>query len=273
MQNNWAEITDWTAAYDNRAAVPTHEEFFYAWGRDGAAYREENPPEVQAYSEGARQHIDVFRPEGTPKGLIVFIHGGWWSYFGREYFSHLAKGAVARGWAVSIPSYTLCPDIRISGIVRQMGDAVVQSCAMIPDGPLVICGHSAGGHLTAMLATEEASLHEAAASRLKRIVPISGVADLRPLMHTAMNETLGIDTEEARTASPLFLTPRKGFDCLAWVGGDETPEFRRQNALLASAWGAMMQMQRVEAAGLNHFDVIAPLAEADSDLTKAVTLS
>jgi len=273
MQNDWPRITDWTAAYDNRAAVPTHEEFFYAWGRDAAAYREESPPEEIAYGEGERERLDLFRPAGNAQGLIVFIHGGWWSFFGREYFSHLASGAVEKGWAVAMPSYTLCPNIRITGITEQMVRAVSTACDIVTEGPLVISGHSAGGHLTAMMGTVEAGLPDPLAPRLKRLVAISGVPDLRPLMNTAMNETLKINADEAWAASPLFLTPRTGFDCIAWVGGDETAEFRCQNALLGDAWGAHVSTRRVEAAGLNHFNVIAPLADKDSDLTHLVTLT
>lgn len=272
MQTDWQQVTDWNAAYDNRAAVPAHEDYFYAWGRDAAAFRESHPPDSQAYDEGARQFVDVFRPKGTPKGLVVFIHGGWWSYFGREYFSHLAKGALDRGWAVSMPSYTLCPDIPICGIVKQMGHAVTQSCAMVPEGPLVISGHSAGGHLAAMMGNVETSLHETAIARLRRIVAISGIADLRPLMQVAMNEVLKVDDAVARASSPLFLTPRTGFDFVAWAGGEETPEFRRQNALLSDVFGAHVSSRRVEAAGKNHFDVIDDLADAGSALSRLVTL-
>jgi len=272
MQTNWEQISDWTAAYDNRAAVPTYEEYFYAWGRDAAAFRDSHPPEDIPYGDGERERLHLFRPEGTVRGLVVFIHGGWWSYFGREYFSHLAAGAVAQGWAVAIPSYTLCPNIAINGIVKQMVSAVADAHEAVPEGPLVIAGHSAGGHLATMMGATECGLSDGAAARLRRIVAISGVADLRPLIGVEMNGTLQIDEAEARASSPLFLSPRGGFDYIAWAGGDETAEFRRQNALLATVWGAQVSSRRIEAEGKNHFDVIDPLTEADSELTRLVTL-
>jgi len=272
MQTDWGQITDWTAAYDNRAAVPTHEEFFYAWGRDAAAFREAHPPEDIAYGATERERLHLFRPQGQANGLLIFIHGGWWSFFGREYFSHLAAGALAQGWAVAMPSYTLCPDITINGIVKQMVQAVEVANSAVPDGPLVISGHSAGGHLATMMGSSECGLSTQAAQRLKRIVSISGVADLRPLTGVAMNETLKLDDAAARASSPLFLTPRDDFDYIAWAGANETTEFRRQNALLATGWGAQVSAQRIEAAGKNHFDVIDALTESNSALTKLVTL-
>lgn len=272
MQTKWDSVTDWNAAYDNRAAVPEHEEYFYDWGRSAAEFREAHPPEDIAYGDAVRERIDLYRPEGEAKGLVVFIHGGWWSFFGREYFSHLAAGALAQGWAMAMPSYTLCPEIAVGGIVAQMTRAVAAASEAAPAGPLVIAGHSAGGHLAAMMGIEEGGLGATEAARLERIVAISGIADLRPLMRVAMNETLKIDEAEARAASPLMLTPRRGFDFIAVAGGDELAEFRRQNALLAHHFGAHVGSRRVEAVGCNHFDVIDPLANPDSRLTRAITL-
>ena len=217
MQTDWEQITDWTAAYDNRAAIPTHEEVFYGWGRDAASFRESHAPRELAYGAGEREKMHLFEPEGTAKGLVVFIHGGWWCYFGREYFSHLAAGAIAQGWAVAMPSYTLCPDINIGGIVKQMVRAVEVAHDAVTDGPMVIAGHSAGGHLATMMGATESQVPDVVAGRIKRIVSISGIADLRPLLQVEMNETLKIDESEARTSSPLFLTPRNNFDYIAWV--------------------------------------------------------
>lgn len=272
MQTNWEQIADWDAAYDNRAAVPTFEEYFYEWGRDAAAFREAHPPEDIAYGSAVRERIDLFRPAAESRGLLVFIHGGWWTYFGREYFSHLAAGPLGQGWSVAIPSYTLCPGIRIGGIVEQMRRAVEVACDAVPRGPLTIGGHSAGGHLTATMGSIEAGVSDRIAPRLKRLLSISGVPDLRPLMAVPMNATLRIDAEESRRMSPLFLTPRPGPDLIAWVGAGETPEFRRQNALLADLWGGYLRTERIEAAGENHFSVIAPLADPDSALTRIATL-
>ena len=272
MQTDWEQIADWTVAYDNRAAIPNHEEVFYGWGRDAASFRESHAPREIAYGSGEREKMHLFLPEGSVKGLSVFIHGGWWCYFGREYFSHLAAGALARGWAVAMPSYTLCPDINIGGIVKQMVRAVEVAHDAMTDGPMVIVGHSAGGHLATMMGTKETNVMDAASQRIKRIVSISGVADLRPLLQLEMNEMLKIDEAEARTSSPLFLEPRNDFDYIAWAGADETVEFRRQTALLATVWGSQVSTSRIEAKGKHHLDVIDPLTDPDSELTRLITL-
>ncbi len=260
-------IDDWTAAIDNRAAVPGHEEIFLDWGRRAAAFREECPPETRPYGDDPREAFDLWLPEGKPRGLLIFIHGGWWMHFSKDYFSDIAAGPLARGWAVAIPSYTLLPGISLTGLVDQTRGAVETIARTIPGIPLVIAGHSAGGHLAAMMGTD-AGPDPATHARLIRIVAISGVHDLRPLRGLPINETLGITATETGTLSPALLNPRPGFDLIAWSGADELPEFRRQTAFLAVAWGGYTSTIHVEAAGLDHFTAFAPLANPDSELSR-----
>ena len=260
-------IDDWAAAVDNRAAVPEHEEHFLNWGRRAAAFRAARPPGTRAYGPTEREAFDLWRPEGAPKGLFVFLHGGWWMNFDRRYFSHLAAGPLARGWAVAIPSYTLIPQITLTNLVAQVRGAVETIAGAVPDVPLVLGGHSAGGHLAAMCGVEDA-LPDAVHVRLARIVSISGVHDLRPLRGIPVNETLGISEAEALTLSPALLTPCPGFDVVAWVGAAETPEFRRQTALLGVAWGGYANALTVESPGDDHFTVIAPLADPDGGIVR-----
>lgn len=273
MKQHYDAITDWTHAYDNRGAVPDFEEYFYDWGRDAASFRAAHPPREISYGAGARERLDLFMPDDAPRGLNVFIHGGWWMFFDKSYFSHFAAGALQRGWAVAIPSYTLCPDIRISGIADQMARAVTLASDEVPEGPLTLSGHSAGGHLATFLGIEDGLLPESVGQRLARIVTISGVHDLRALLDVERNASLRVDMTEALKISPALHLPRRNLDMVSWVGGDETPEFRRQSALLAGVWGGYVGTQLHEAQGKHHFDVIDPLTAPDSELTHAVTMA
>ncbi len=263
-------IEDWAGAVDNRAAVPGHAAHFAAWAERAAAFRGAQVPVTRAYGETEREAVDLWLPEGPPHGVMVFFHGGWWMNFSKDTFSHLAAGPLARGWAVAIPGYTLAPAASLTTIMAQALRAVSMVGDAVPDVPLVLAGHSAGGHLAAMCGVAGA-LDARCQQRLARIVSISGVHDLRPLRGIAINETLGITAEEAHALSPALHRPRPGFDCVAWVGADELPEFRRQNALLAVAWGGYAATRIVEAAGADHFTVLEPLAEPDSELTRLVT--
>ena len=207
-----------------------------------------------AYGDGDREKLDLFLPGGYPKGLVVFIHGGYWKAFGKSTWSHLAEGAVKQGWAVAIPSYDLCPDVRISEITHQMQAAVAHAARLIA-GPIRLTGHSAGGHLVARLAGMEWG------GRLQKVVPISAVTDLVPLLQTSMNDTLGLDQAEAERESPQH-SPKPDVPVTIWVGANERPVFIEQSHELAEKWSCDLRI----AEGRHHFDVIAPLADPDSAL-------
>src|SRR5690606_9529260 len=149
-------------------------------------------------------------PDATPRGLIIFIHGGFWRAFGREDWSHLAAGGLEHGWAVAMPSYTLAPKVRIARITDEIV-AAVSAAADTVVGPMVLTGHSAGGHLAARLACTDIALPVAA--RILRVVPISPLADLRPLLAARINDDLGLDAAEAEAESPALRDPRRETLC------------------------------------------------------------
>ncbi len=245
-------------AYQNAAFIPDGEGYRPRWLADAAAFRSTAKAELNIpYGPGKANKLDLFLPDATPRGLMMFIHGGYWMMMGREYFSHLAAGATARGWAVAMPSYTLAPDARIAMMTTEVMQALTVAKTRIP-GPVVITGHSAGGHLAARLAC-------AGMASPARAVPISPLADLAPLMDTTMNATLHIDADEATTESPARLPRDPATDVHVWVGGQERPAFLWHARTLAENWACDWTV----APGLHHFDVIDGLARPDTALTKA----
>lgn len=263
-------MIDWERAYDNRAAVPGAEALQAAWVTAAAAFRAAVGDRMAtvACGPGPRERLDLFRPAGETRGLAVFVHGGYWQRNDRDLFSHLAAGALAAGWAVAMPGYALCPEVRLATITGQVARAIVRAAALVP-GPIRIAGHSAGGHLAARMATAGA-LPVAVAARVTGVLAISGLHDLRPLMLTPLQAALGLDGAEARAESPALLEPLAGIGVTAWVGAEELPELRRQSRLLATIWGGLgVPVRLVEEAARNHFTVIAPLADPASPVTAA----
>ena len=251
-------------AYANGAHIAGGDAFPAQWAADAAAFRASATCALdQPYGAGARAVCDLFMPDTPPKGVVVFVHGGYWMALDKSFWSHLAAGPLAHGWAVVIPSYDLCPDIRISGITRQIADLMDQVAARFAGLPLRLTGHSAGGHLVARMGCGDVAL--AARGRIARIVPISPLADLEPLLRTSMNTTLLLDAEEARQESPV-LYPAPVAPVTVWVGADERPAFLAQARALAKAW----RNDLVIAPARHHFNVIDGLAEPDSDLVAAL---
>lgn len=263
--------TDWTAAYDNAAHVADSAAYGPRWEADAAAFRDALGERARIglpYGGGARQMLDLFLPEGTPRGLVVFIHGGYWRARSRSDWSHLSAGLLAHGWAVAMPGYTLCPAATLPDIRDEIVAAVARAAELVA-GPILLTGHSAGGQLATRAICTDAGLRPL--DRVAGVVSISGLHDLRPLLRTAMANDLRLDPVTARAESPALLTPAPGIPVAAWVGGAELPEFRRQAALLANAWfGLGVATALAEDPGANHFTVIAPLADPGSPLVAAI---
>ncbi|AMS44654.1 esterase (plasmid) [Aminobacter sp. Y103A] len=268
-------IADWDNAYTNGANIAGGDRWPAAWVESAQTFRDALSADERAqfdiaYGDRPRNLLDLFLPEGTPKGLVVFVHGGYWMALDKSYWSHLAKGSIDSGYAVAMPSYSLCPEVRIGDIVREVGAAIGKAAALV-EGPIMLTGHSAGGHLVSRMVAAASPLAPDVQSRIRHVVSLSGVHDLRPLINTGMNKTLHIDETEALAESPALLRPVDNVRITCWVGGGERAEFLRQNALLSNIWtGLGATTATVVEPDRHHFSVIDGLADKDHALTRTL---
>jgi arylformamidase len=268
-------IDDWSDAYANGVNIAGGDRWPAAWVEPAITMRETLAASGRAkldlaYGDAPRNRLDLFLPEGTPKGLVVFVHGGFWLALDNSYWSHLAGGPLAHGYAVAMPSYTLCPDIRIGDIASEIAAAITVAAGMV-DGPVMLTGHSAGGHLASRMVSSPSPLAPEIRSRVRHVVSISGLHDLRPLMPTAMNARLRIDEAEAMAESPALLRPIEDVRITCWVGSSERSEFVRQNALLANVWTGLGAMTAtVVEPDRHHFNIIDGLVDPAHPLTKTL---
>lgn len=253
---------DWQDAFANADYIPDAASYPETWAKRAAAFRAAQAGQLDiAYGDHPRERFDLFLPDGAPRGLVVIVHGGYWLAFDKSSWSDLATGPLALGWAVAMPSYALAPEATLPEITAQIGKAISAVAARV-DGPIRLTGHSAGGHLVTRMVCDTGPLPETVAGRVERVVSISGLHDLRPLMLHSMNEKLGLTPETAARESAVLCAPRPGVDVIAWVGAGERPEFLRQSALLAEAWGRAGGPARLVAdPGRHHFDVIDGLKD------------
>lgn len=268
-------VADWDDAYANADHIPGAASYIRNWPKRADRFRKRLVKAGRAeldipYGSAPRNRMDLFRPKGEPAGLFVFIHGGYWMRFDKSFWSWLAEGPLARGYAVAMPSYTLCPDITISGITREIGEAIAHAAGMV-EGPVILAGHSAGGHLAARMICNKSPLKQSVQARITHTMPISPVSDLRPLVCLKLNEVLGLTNVEAQKESPALLTPLPNAKVTCWVGAAERAEFVRQNALLANIWhGLGARIQCVEEADRHHFDVVNGLADPMSTMSNCL---
>lgn len=265
-------LREWDDRFDNSGYVEGALALPEQWAALAAQYRASLQAEGLRldidvpYGDHPRERFDLIWPEGVPRGLVVFVHGGYWMRFDKSTWTHLAEGARAAGWAVCLPTYTLAPQARIAEITLQISRAIDTAAALV-SGPIRLAGHSAGGHLVSRMICNDTSLATGVLDRVAHVVSISGLHDLRPLLQTSMNTTLRLDAEEATAESAALHVPLLGPSCTAWVGGGERPEFLRQARLLAMMWAGFDSHVRLEIDGTeNHFTVIDALQDPASPL-------
>jgi arylformamidase len=262
---------DYETEYDNRGRVPEHPLIFAAMERDSAAYRAATPQAELGlrYGSTARQYIDLFPAKSGDAGapLALFIHGGYWRSRDPSSYSHLAAELNARGVAVAIAGYDLCPQVTIATIIDQLRAACLFMWRRRKQR-LMVFGHSAGGHLTAcMVATDwKKFAPDAPAELVPSGYAISGVFDLTPLLHVSTNADFRLDEAGAKRVSPVFWTPPPGRVLDAVVGGAESSEFLRQSHIVADGWKGKAQTRYKEFPGANHFTVVDPINDANSPM-------
>lgn len=247
--------------YANGAYIKGGDAYLARWQRQAAAFRQVMGPRARlglVYGAGERQALDLFLPDTAPKGVMVFVHGGYWIEGHRDLWSHLAAGATARGWACAMPSYTLAPAARIGEMTQEIAAATAHAASLVA-GPVVVTGHSAGGHLAARMGCTDI------AANVARVVPIAPLADLAPLMQTSMNAKLHLDEAECAAESPARLKLRPDTQAHIWVGAQERPAFLWHARLLSERWDCPWTPD----AGRHHFDVIDGLTDPMSPLMEA----
>lgn len=258
-------------AYQNAEFIPDAASYPDRWADEAQAFRQIEAAIGRArlnepYGTGPRQLYDLFHPKGAADGLVVFVHGGYWRRFDKSSWSHLAAGATGHGMCVAVPSYPLAPDASLTEILDCTCRAIEAAAARVA-GPIYLAGHSAGGQLVAMAVSDASPLDSGVRARIARVVPISPVSDLRPLLETSINTDLGLDLAEAEAMSPALRPQPAGVDVTVWVGAEERPAFLDQARWLSDAWS---NARHHIAPGRHHFDVIDPLSEPDSGLIRTI---
>jgi len=260
------------AQYNNRARIPEHLQILAEWAERSAAARAALPATLDiAYGRDPAERLDLF-PAATPRApVLVYIHGGYWRALDKADASFIAPPFVAAGAAVVVTNYALCPAASIEEIVRQQREALAwvwRHAAELGGDPerIVVAGHSAGGHLAAMtLATDWPAVDpRLPADLVKGALSLSGVFELEPLRHAPfLASDLRLDAAAAERLSPIALAAPKR-PLFALVGGDESEEFLRQNALIAETWGPAAVPVCEAVPGRHHMSVLRELAEPGS---------
>jgi len=267
------------AQYNNRARVPEAPQILERWANASALARAQSDCVLDIpYGTAPSETLDVFRTRAADAPVFVFIHGGYWRALDKRDHSFVAPALVDAGAMVVVPNYALCPAASIEQITLQMARAVAWTWRHAREHGgdprrIVVGGHSAGGHLAAMLLTCRwpQLAPDLPRDLLRSALSISGLFELEPIRRTTfLAPDLHLTAASARRLSPARLPAPSG-RLAAVVGGDESEEFLRQNRLIRQAWGAAAVPVCEAVPGTNHFTVLHDLADANARL-RAIAL-
>ena len=190
-----ADPKDAPPADDARYEVETTRDLTYCDGED---------------ADEDKHKLDLYLPKGKKDfPVVVFVHGGAWVFGDRNFFGvyeGVGKMFARHGIGAAVISYRLSPGVKHPEHIKDVARAFAWTKKHIPDyggkaDELFVCGHSAGGHLVALLGTDESYLQAEGLSLkdIKGVMPMSGVYGIPDNL---FNEVFGKDPEVRKKAAP-----------------------------------------------------------------------
>lgn len=271
--------------YNNRALVPDHADYFARWANESRMARQTLDGRLDlSYGTSAAEKLDVFLPASNAQGsrqgapVVVFIHGGYWRSLDKADHSFVAPALTAAGACVVVPNYDLCPAVTIPDIALQMVKALAwtyREVAAYGGDPsrITVAGHSAGGHLAAMLLACDwpGWSGDLPIDLVKNALSISGLYELESVMHAPfLKDALRLTSAQVARVSPAWMpAPRRG-QLYSVAGGAESAEFLRHSVLIQKAWGKKVVPVSESLAGLNHFSVVEAMVQPGHRLNALV---
>ncbi|MBL0924493.1 MAG: alpha/beta hydrolase [Sphingomonadaceae bacterium] len=267
------------AEYNNRARFPNFDDHFAAWERWSEATRARHSSAIidDAFGPDPNERIDIFPAAGDGCPIYVFIHGGYWYSLDKRNYSYTADGMNPHGIATVVNNFGLAPEYDMDQIVEHNRAALAHIWRTAHQwggdcNRIYVGGHSAGGHLAAMLLMTDWPRYQAGlpAGLVRGACAIGGIFDLEPIRLSFLNQKLYLTEQQVAVHSPLQQKIEIDAPMLLIIAEDESPEFHRQTDEMHEFWSRHgLVSEKQVPSGLDHFDVVNKLGDPNCPLVAA----
>jgi acetyl esterase/lipase len=222
-----------------------------------------------------RQKLDLYLPKGAKDyPTLFFIHGGAWTGGSRSGFDRIGRTFARNGVAFVSTGYRLSPKVKHPAHIQDVAKGFAWTVANIGKyggnaDAIFVSGHSAGGHLAALLATDDDYLkaEKLSLKNIKGAIPVSGVFVVSP----RMKNVFGDDEEVCKKASPQNHVGEGLPPFLILYADNDLGNLGKQ----AETFAPTLKEQKVEATLVkgkdrNHGSIMMKMAAEDDPATQAV---
>ncbi len=220
-----------------------------------------------------KHKLDLFVPKDLKNfPVLFFIHGGAWTSGDRKLYGSVGRVFAKNGIGTVVISYRLSPKVQHPAHIQDVARAFAWTHKNIGTyggraDQIFVTGQSAGGHLAALLATDETYLkaHQLSIKQIKAVMPISGVYQIRPGF---MEKVMGDDPMIAQNASPTrHVSGQEPPFLILYADGDFRGCGKMSEELDACLRDKKVDSTCVEIKDRNHISIMFRLMLSDTDST------
>ena len=225
-----------------------------------------------SYGIESRQKLDIYWPlnisDKTP--VIIFFYGGSWRSGERGDYKFVGQSLSSRGFIVVIPDYRLYPEVRFPGFVEDGARSLawVHSNISQAENGVILIGHSAGAHLSALLALDQKYINSYGleGTQIKGVVGLAGPYAFDPLTYRKTRPIFShLDdpdisrpvTHACNSSLPLLLLHGNEDGLVLPINSKKLHELRENCGL---------ESQLIELNNVGHFDILLGLSSSFSNL-------
>ena len=162
--------------------------------------------------------------------MVLFVHGGAWRRGDKNYlgiYSGIGTSFARQGIGVVVTNYRLSPGVRHPEHIKDVARAFAWTRKNLPRyggnaEQIFVMGHSAGGHLVALLATDAGYLKAEGLTTgaIRGVIAMSGVYEVPPKVFV---DVFGADADIRKSAAPLHQVHTGVPDCLILYADKDFP--------------------------------------------------